>query len=175
MVSGLSELLRISLGSVGEQEVPLARELEVLEYYLDIQQVRFQDRLSVRYDVSADAENAYVPNLLLQPLVENAIKHGIGPRAAAGRIRISAQRRDGMLALEVVDDGIGTPNLVVGREGVGLANSRARLASLYGDEHRFEAGGRPEGGFRVAIELPFHTGARRAPGGENGAADAEAP
>lgn len=178
MVSGLSELLRFSLGSAGEQEVPLERELEVLRHYLDIQQVRFHDRLSVSFDVDEEAERAYVPNLLLQPLVENAIKHGIGPRAAAGHIAIRAHRQNGMLALEVTDDGVGEPVDVMRHEGVGLGNSRARLRSLYGDAHRFVAGPRNEGwrgdrrgqgggvggaggtgqrGFRVYIEIPFHT------------------
>jgi hypothetical protein len=156
MISGLSELLRLSLGSAGDQEVPLARELELLEHYLDIQQVRFHDRLSVRYDVPQETAPAYVPNLLLQPLVENAIKHGIGPRAAAGRIAVVARRRNGVLELEVTDDGVGETPGTERREGVGLGNSRARLRSLYGDAQRFEAGGRPEGGFRVHIELPFH-------------------
>lgn len=157
MVSGLSELLRFSLGTAGEQEVPLERELEVTRHYLDIQQVRFQDRLSVSIDVDAEAPRAYVPNLLLQPLVENALKHGIGPRAAAGRIAIAARRRNGVLTLEVRDDGIGERADVPRREGVGLGNSRARLQSLYGAGHRFEAGAAPSGGFRVYIEIPWHT------------------
>jgi len=162
MVSGLSALLRFSLGSAGEQEVPLERELEVLRHYLDIQQVRFHDRLSISFEVDDEAGRAYVPNLLLQPLVENAIKHGIGPRAAAGHIAIRAHRHDGVLALEVSDDGVGEPLDVLRREGVGLGNSRARLKSLYGDAHRFDAGPREawqkgERGFRVYIEIPFHT------------------
>ncbi|HSA57442.1 MAG TPA: sensor histidine kinase [Gemmatimonadaceae bacterium] len=169
MVSGLSELLRMSLGTAGEQEVPLERELDVLRHYLDIQQVRFQDRLSVSFDVDGDAPSAYVPNLLLQPLVENAIKHGIGPRAAAGHIAISARRRNGVLALEVSDDGVGAPEEAPPadgrREGVGLGNSRARLQSLYGNAHRFEAGPGAAGGYRVYIEIPFLT-APHAPRGD---------
>jgi hypothetical protein len=160
MVSGLSELLRFSLGTAGDQEIPLERELEVLHHYLDIQQVRFQDRLSVSFDVDADAARAYVPNLLLQPLVENAIKHGIGPRAAAGHIAISAHRRNGVLSLEVSDDGVGDVREAPRREGVGLGNSRARLRSLYGEAHRFEVGPRTRGGFRVYIEIPFQTDPR---------------
>jgi hypothetical protein len=157
MVSGLSELLRISLGTAGDQEVPLERELEVLRHYLDIQQVRFQDRLTVSFDVDGEAPQAFVPNLLLQPLVENAIKHGIGPRAAAGHIAIAAHRRNGMLALEVSDDGVGERPDTIRREGVGLGNSRARLQSLYGDACRFEAGSGDRGGFHVYIEIPFLT------------------
>jgi sensor histidine kinase YesM len=157
MVTGLSELLRMSLGSVGEQEVPLAREIEILEYYVDIQQVRFHDRLTVTIDAEPNAQRAFVPNLILQPLVENAIKHGIAPRAAAGHIDVVARRRDDTLILAVHDDGVGESFAEQRREGVGLANSRARLVSLYGDAHRFVAAGRPEGGFSVEIELPFHT------------------
>lgn len=158
MVSGLSELLRFSLGTAGEQEVPLERELEVTRHYLDIQQVRFQDRLSVSFDVDADAPRAWVPSLLLQPLVENAIQHGLAPRAAAGRITIAARRKDGVLALEVSDDGVGEPPASPPRrEGVGLGNSRARLQSLYGEAHRFEIGPGTAGGFRVYIEIPWHT------------------
>lgn len=157
MVTGLSELLRVSLGTAGEQEVRLDRELEVLRHYLDIQLVRFSDRLSVRFDIDPAARDAMVPSLLLQPLVENAIKHGITPRVAAGHLRISVRRQDEMLALEVVDDGVGSRNAPPLSEGVGLGNARARLASLYGPRHRMEAGPRAEGGFNVRIEIPFHT------------------
>ncbi|MEP7344864.1 MAG: histidine kinase [Gemmatimonadaceae bacterium] len=157
MVTGLSELLRISLGSVGEQEVPLSRELEVLGYYLDIQQVRFQDRLAVKYDVDPGAERGFVPNLLLQPLVENAIKHGIAPRADAGCISVVARQADGRLTLEVIDNGVGAALGKAVRDGVGLRNSRERLRSLYGDAYRFDAAPQAAGGFRVTIEFPFHT------------------
>ena len=160
MVSGLSELLRFSLGSAGEQEVTLERELEVLRHYLEIQQVRFHDRLSVAFDVDAEAERAYVPNLILQPLVENAIKHGVGPRAAAGHIGIAARHRGDVLTLEVSDDGVGERTDVPRREGVGLGNARARLKSLYGDAHLLELGpnaAKGGRGFRVYIEIPYRT------------------
>ncbi len=156
MVTGLSELLRISLGSVGEQEVPLSRELDVLGYYLDIQQVRFQDRLVVKYDVSPGTERGYVPNLLLQPLVENAIKHGIAPRADAGCISVVARQAGGRLTLEVIDNGVGAAPGAEIRDGVGLRNSRERLRSLYGESYRFHAAPVEAGGFRVTIEIPFH-------------------
>lgn len=157
MVSGLSELLRISLGSAAEQEVTLAREVEVLEHYVDIQRERFQGRLRVRVDVAPGLGEALVPNLILQPLVENAIKHGIGPRVAGGLVEVIARREDDALALAVRDDGVGEASAGARREGVGLANSRSRLASLYGDAHRFAAGSRPSGGFEVSIVIPFHT------------------
>jgi LytS/YehU family sensor histidine kinase len=157
MVNGLSELLRVSLGTAGEQEVRLDRELEVLRHYLDIQLVRFPDRLSVRFDIEPGARDAMVPSLLLQPLVENAIKHGISPRASAGKLQIAVRRQNDMLSLEVRDDGVGTHGTQTPAEGVGLGNARARLASLYGAQHRFEAGPRAGGGFAVRIEIPFHT------------------
>jgi sensor histidine kinase YesM len=157
MVNGLSELLRVSLGTAGEQEVRLDRELEVLRHYLDIQLVRFPDRLSVRFEIDPAARDAMVPSLLLQPLVENAIKHGITPRVAAGSLHIAVLRQHETLFVEVSDDGVGTrasPPLV---EGVGLGNARARLASLYGAQHRFEAGPIAAGGFAVRIQIPFNT------------------
>jgi anti-sigma regulatory factor (Ser/Thr protein kinase) len=155
MVTGLSELLRFSLGAAGEQEVRLDRELEVLRHYLDIQLVRFSDRLSVQFDIEPAARDAMVPGLLLQPLVENAIKHGITPRVAGGHLHISVRRLDDMLSLEVMDDGVGTRGPM--SEGVGLGNARARLASLYGVRQRLDAGPGPNGGFQVKIEIPWHT------------------
>jgi histidine kinase/histidine kinase/DNA gyrase B/HSP90-like ATPase len=169
MVTGLSELLRVSLGTAGEQEVRLDRELEVLRHYIDIQLIRFSDRLSVRYDIDPAAREAMVPSLLLQPLVENAIKHGITPRSAAGQLHISVRRRNETLALEVIDDGVGASGAKPLSEGVGLGNARARLASLYGTQHRFEAGPRREGGFNVTIEIPFHTEPRVPRDGGGGA------
>jgi LytS/YehU family sensor histidine kinase len=111
----------------------------------------------VAFDIDPVAREAMVPSLLLQPLVENAIKHGITPRVAAGHLHISVQRRDDVLALEVRDDGVGVRGTEPPAEGVGLGNARARLASLYGARHRLEAGARPGGGFTVSIEIPFHT------------------
>jgi sensor histidine kinase YesM len=160
MVTGLSELLRVSLGTAGEQEVRLDRELEVLQHYLDIQLVRFPDRLSVRFEIDPAARDAMVPSLLLQPLVENAIKHGITPRVTAGNLHIAVSRKSETLLLEVKDDGVGTRGSPPPTEGVGLGNARARLASLYGPQHRFDAGPRPGGGFVVRIEIPFHTETR---------------
>jgi two-component sensor histidine kinase len=155
MVSGLSELLRVSLGSAGDQEVTLARELEVLQHYVDIQQVRFEDRLTVTVDAPADIQRALVPNLILQPLVENAIKHGLSARAAAGHIDVVARRVGSRLLVTVEDDGVGEPDSADRREGVGLGNSRARLRQLYGDDHHFVAGSTARG-FRVVVEIPYH-------------------
>jgi two-component sensor histidine kinase len=155
VVSGLSELLRMSLSSASEQEVPLSRELELLDHYIAIQQIRFQDRLAVTFRIDPDARHALVPNLMLQPLVENAIRHGIAPRAAPGHVEVSAVRRGDRLELRVADDGVGEDPRADHRDGVGLGNTRARLLSLYGADHVFEAGGRTMGGFAVRIDIPF--------------------
>lgn len=160
MVSGLSDLLRLSLRHASEQEVPLERELEILQHYLEIQQIRFADRLTVRYDIEDAARQALVPNLLLQPLVENAIRHGIAPRAAPGSVVISAQLDGGVLRLTVEDDGVG-PGPSSGGEGIGLSNTRARLERLYGDRQRLELRGGADGGFIVRIDIPFRSLAER--------------
>ena len=157
VVSGLSELLRMSLSSASEQEISLAKELELLAHYIEIQQIRFQDRLTVSFRIDPDARYALVPNLMLQPLVENAIRHGIAPRAAPGHVVVTAARQGGRLELSVVDDGVGESPRVEHRDGVGLGNTRARLLSLYGSDHRFEAGSASTGGFAVRIEIPFRT------------------
>ena len=157
VVSGLSELLRMSLSSASEQEVSLARELELLAHYIEIQQIRFQDRLSVSFRIDPDARHALVPNLMLQPLVENAIRHGIAPRAAPGHVVVTASRNGGRLELSVIDDGVGENPRADHRDGVGLGNTRARLLSLYGNDHRFEAGSASSGGFAVRVEIPFRT------------------
>ena len=157
VISGLSELLRMSLSSASEQEVTLAKELELLAHYIEIQQIRFQDRLTVTFRIDPDARHALVPNLMLQPLVENAIRHGIAPRAAPGHVVVSAARRGMRLDLSVVDDGVGENPKVDHRDGVGLGNTRARLLSLYGSDHRFEARGASAGGFAVHIEIPYRT------------------
>ena len=159
MVAGLSELLRASLRLADEQEVPLARELDHLRLYVDIQQTRFGDRLAVAMDVDPAVRGALVPSLLLQPLVENAIRHGITPRAAGGRISVRASRDADELRLEVRDDGVGaaTHDGVLAREGVGLTNTRERLRRLHGARHRFAYESRVGSGFSVRIAVPFRT------------------
>jgi signal transduction histidine kinase len=159
MVSELSEFLRMVLSGSMENEVPLDRELELLDHYLRIQRVRFQDKLNVEFDISDEARRAMVPSLLLQPLLENAIRHGIGPRATPGRIWVSANRAGDMLAMQVVDDGVGA-HARPARErsrgtGLGLANTATRLIHLYADGHQFEAGPREGGGFAVKLLIPF--------------------
>jgi two-component system LytT family sensor kinase len=160
MVVSLGDLLRATLSEVGGQEVTLRRELEVLDLYLRIQLIRFQDRLRVNTGVDPRALDACVPNLVLQPLVENAIKHGIAPHSVDGVIEIDARLDGASLVLCVRDDG---PGLLEQhgalKEGVGLSNTRARLERLYGAAQSLKYGNAPEGGFEVELRIPF----RRAP------------
>jgi LytS/YehU family sensor histidine kinase len=140
----------------GEQEVSLRKELSFLQHYLDIQHTRFQDRLTFVQDVAPDTLDAMVPSLILQPLVENAVRHGIEPRSTPGQIVIHAHRDNGRLLLEVRDNGPGAqPSRTTGCAGIGLSNTRARLEQLYGAGHRFLFENLPEGGVRVRMELPF--------------------
>jgi signal transduction histidine kinase len=165
MVARLGDLLRISLEHEDTQEVTLREELAFLQPYLEIEQARLEDRLTVVMEVAPETLDARVPHLLLQPLVENAIRHGIAPRIEPGRVEISATRGtdDRFLHLEVRDDGPGVDRDVQAgtRKGVGLANIQSRLEQLYGGEHRFEFENHPGGGAVVRISLPF----RRADGG----------
>lgn len=156
MLTRLSDLLRTSLENKGTHEVALREELEFLESYLEIEQTRFQDRLTVRMDVDPATLDARVPNLILQPLVENAIRHGIAPRARAGLIEVCARREIGMVQLQVRDNGNGfAEDSMQSPKGIGLSNTRARLEQLYGADHRFELTDRDGGGLTVTIEIPF--------------------
>jgi two-component system, LytTR family, sensor kinase len=157
MLTDLSDLLRLSFENLEVQEVSLKRELEFLTKYIQIEQTRFNDRLRVDLEIGDDALDASVPNMILQPLVENAIKHGIGPRADGGVIAVSAERRNGALHISVKDDGMGAEIMPGGelREGVGLSNTRRRLKHLYGEGHRFEFSSGGNGGVTVDLEIPF--------------------
>ena len=168
MIARLSDLLRITLENIGAQEVSLKQELEFLEKYLEIEQTRFQDRLSVQMRVGPETLDARVPHLVLQPLVENAIRHGIATRATAGKVEISASRANGMLRLEVRDDGPGLPvgKAAAFKEGIGLANTRARIKQMYGDAYSFELRNATDGGLMVKIAIPFRVQS-------NGGADEE--
>jgi LytS/YehU family sensor histidine kinase len=153
MIARLGELLRSTLEAADRQEVPLRQEVEFIRPYLEIERARMGDRLKVELDIDPAALDAHVPNLLLQPLVENAIRHGIAPRAEPGRIEVRARREEGRLRLEVCDDG---PGLAAGpREGVGLTNTRARLRQLYGEEHCFEMSNGAGRGLTVRVTIPF--------------------
>lgn len=157
MIGGLSHLLRETLHAGLVDRVPLTQELALLERYVDIQRARFGDRLKVTVTSDGDAGRALVPALLLQPLVENAIKHGIGAKAGAGHIAITATRNREQLQITIADDGRGLPSGAL-PAGIGLENSRARLQTLYGD-HAFELAiaNRPSGGALVTIVLPWQT------------------
>ena len=155
MIGRLSRLLRQTLQAGAVDRVPLARELELLEQYIEIQRARFGDRLHVEVSADDAALVALVPSLLLQPLVENSIKHGIGARAGSGHIEVAAGRTADRLWIEVRDDGGGLRDGTV-REGVGLANCRSRLQALYGaDACRLEVISREKGGVTVRIDTPF--------------------
>jgi LytS/YehU family sensor histidine kinase len=155
LVARLSALLRHVLDSGARQEVTLAEELAFARDYLDIQRVRFQDRLRVEEEVPEDLLDALVPNLILQPLVENAIVHGVGRHESAGRIRIGARRDAECLELTVEDDGPGLSGDGRGG-GVGIGNTRARLAAMYGDEAALELRPAPAGGLVARVRLPYH-------------------
>ncbi|MBV9496767.1 MAG: histidine kinase [Acidobacteria bacterium] len=160
MMSRLSELLRLTLEKEAAAEVTLKEEMDLLERYLDIERIRFEDRLRVSVDIAPEALEARVPNFSLQPLVENAIRHGIAPRPEGGRLEITAQREDGQLEIRLRDDGPGLRPMLAGvprREGIGVANTRARLAQLYGERYRFELANAPGGGTMVTMIVPFHT------------------
>jgi two-component system LytT family sensor kinase len=159
MTLQLADLLRSSLDAMGMHEVPLSRELTLLQKYIDIQQMRFQDRLSVEMDIASNTLSALVPNMILQPLVENAIRHGIGPRRAPGNVRVCSRVVFDELWLEIADDGIGLTRFdgSIPPEGVGLRNTRARLQQLYNHEHRLILEDAPEGGCVIKIHIPFRT------------------
>jgi signal transduction histidine kinase len=155
ILAGLGDLLRYALEQVDKQEVPLKQELEFIEQYLEIEQARFRDRLTVRMEIAPETLAAIVPNLILQPLVENAVRHGIAQRAAAGLIEIKAWRDGDKLWLQVRDDGPGlaADSSAVSEQGVGLPNTRARLERLYGQAHSFAL--HNGAGVTVELALPF--------------------
>jgi len=159
MTLQLADLLRFSLDAMGVHEVPLSRELTLLQKYIDIQQMRFQDRLHVEMDIAPSTLSALVPNMILQPLVENAIRHGISPRRAPGQVRVASRVVFDELWLEIADDGIGLTRYdgSIPPEGVGLRNTRARLQQLYNSEHRLILEDAPGGGCVVKIHIPFRT------------------
>ena len=163
MIDRLSDLLRMSLRS-NAQQVTVKEELEMLQKYLEIEQTRFRDRLTIKVNVNADVLDAYVPHFLLQPLVENAVLHGVAPRARPGHIEILAFRGGERLTVEICDSGDGLPphTLAAFNDGVGLGNTRARLQHLYGADHAFSFANVAGGGFKVTVTIPFRA-ARIAP------------
>lgn len=154
MIVRLGDFLRLTLRENATEVVTLARELEFVSAYLSIEELRFQDRLQVHYSLAPETLAAHVPYLILQPLVENAIRHGLAPRASCGRLELRAERRDGRLRIEVRDDG---GRLTSGNEGLGLANTRARLTQLYGAMAQLTLTVDEIGATVAAIEIPFVT------------------
>jgi two-component sensor histidine kinase len=158
MIAGLSDLLRASLRPDAAAEVPLREELAFVQRYLEIERIRFQDRLRTRISAGPEVLDALVPSLILQPLVENAIRHGIERRAAPGEIILEAVRQNGTLCLRVQDSSSGASIVSPGRSGggIGLSNTQARLRHLYGHRQHFELAAAAQGGTVARIELPFH-------------------
>ena len=161
MVINLSDMLRISLYQMSEQEVTLKQELEFVEMYLEIMKARFGNRLQVQMNIDPQTLRAYIPTMILQPLVENSIRHGISPRKKGGHIEIRAIHTAGMLQVSVIDDGNGIEaggQYLSSRSSIGLVNTRARLHYLYGSQHRFELHNSPGFGVTVCLSIPFREG-----------------
>jgi LytS/YehU family sensor histidine kinase len=154
MLTALSGLLRLTIETAGEQELPLQRELEFIERYLAIMHARFEERLKFALEIDPVTHAALVPTFLLQPLVENAIRHGLGPQMAGGLISIRSWREGNLLRLFVADNGVGLRGATTVPERLGLGNTRSRLRELYGDAGRIEL--RDTAGLTVEISLPFH-------------------
>jgi two-component system LytT family sensor kinase len=153
MLITLADLLRVTLGRTGE-EVTVGEELDQLDLYLDIQRVRFRDRLDVKIEVDADVMSAYVPGMILQPLVENALTHGLAPKIGGGTVRVSVERDGNAVVLRVIDDGVGLPpGGPVERTGV--SNTRERLRALYGDAQSVTLTSLPNGGTMSEVRLPL--------------------
>jgi two-component sensor histidine kinase len=157
MLVGLSDLLRHTLDHSARQEVELREELNFIKLYLSIQEMRFSDRLQVKLDIDPATTKAMVPNLILQPLTENALRHGFGRSADSGLVGISSAVEDGHLRLTVYDNGAGLPDdwQLKGSAGIGLANTAARLQQLYDDNHQFDIRNRDGGGVEVVIVMPL--------------------
>ena len=159
MLVGLSDLLRHALEHSSRHEVELRAELNFIKLYLKIQEMRFSDRLQIEFDIDPATTKALVPNLILQPLTENALRHGIGRSADSGLIGISSAITNGHLRLTVYDNGAGLPDdwQMKGSTGIGLANTAARLQQLYDDNHQFDIRNRDGGGVEVVILMPMRT------------------
>jgi LytS/YehU family sensor histidine kinase len=155
-VDTLSDFLRLTLRKLDSPEIPVHEELEFVEQYLRIQRLRFGSSLRATVDADPETHDALVPTLILQPLVENAVRHGVLVRAQGGALSVSIRRRDDVLVMTVEDDGPGPGEQGAPPYGVGFKNSAERLAALYGDDAHMSVGARPGGrGFVVVVFLPF--------------------
>ena len=164
MLTQLSDLLRLTLRASRTHEIPLSDELQITQLYLDLMQKRYEEKLCVRYEIDAALNDSMVPQLILQPLLENSLRHGMKASGEAIDISIAAHRENGSLLLKISDTGVGLgssePNAVLGR-GVGLSNIRDRLAQLYGEGQSFSISNRPSGGAEVTLHLPYRTSTLR--------------
>jgi two-component system LytT family sensor kinase len=169
VITRLSDLLRMTLENVGAQEVTLRDEFEFVKGYLEIEQTRFQDRLKVTFEISPETLDARVPNLLLQPLVENAIRHGISRSSKPGLIWVRSERKGDRLLLTVRDNGPGLKangHSPSANFGIGLSATRGRLEVLYGINHTLSLNNLPEGGFEARIDVPYHSAPAAGPSAE---------
>jgi LytS/YehU family sensor histidine kinase len=155
MISRLSDLLRSTLADTGGQEVPLDHEVQTLELYLDIMRRRFEEKLSVDVRIAPEASKALVPQLLLQPLVENSIRHGLNPQTNAVDVTVTAERDGNVIRLQVRDHGRGINGNF--KKGTGLSNTAERLQQLYGSEQKLQWQNCEGGGLLVTVAVPFHT------------------
>lgn len=164
MITKLSDLLRLTLNDADQQEVPMQKEIEFLDAYLAIMKARFQERLSVALSIDPAARKLLIPHLILQPLVENSIRHCTSDFARPGEVRLAASPREGFLRVVLEDNGPGIPGQGTdpARNGIGLSNTRMRLQQLYGGNHRFELVNRDEGGLRITLEVPIREAAAEA-------------
>ncbi len=153
MIARLGDFLRMTFNNAGTKDVTFQRELEFLETYLAIEKIRFSDRLRVNFKIDPAARDALIPNLVLQPLVENAIRHGVS-KVLSGRIDLTAERRGGRLWIEIYNDG--PPGMDIRLGGLGLSNTADRLEGFYPGDHLFEYRNNPSGGFVVVLEIPFN-------------------
>ena len=160
MITQLSDLLRLTLHASRSHEIPLAEELEITRLYMDLMQKRYENKLRVTYAIDDSLKNLLVPQLILQPLLENSLRHGMRPGSTAMEISVAAHRDNGSLILQVQDTGTGIDEGetagMFGR-GLGLSNIRDRLAHLYGDGQQFSIANRPGGGAEVTVRVPLHT------------------
>lgn len=157
MIARLGDFLRLTLKTSNEQSVHLEQELEFLKCYLEIQYLRFQDRLSVDFDIDPQTLSVMVPNLILQPIVENAVGHGVAKQTSDGHITVRALRNNGRLTMQVEDNGPGLKVNPNETSGIGLSNTRARLEQLYGNNYHFEIANAVPRGVLVTLEIPAET------------------
>jgi len=153
MIGRLGDFLRLTLQNSGAQEIQLQKEINFLKQYLEIEQLRFQDRLQTNFDIAPDTLTALVPNLILQPIVENAVRHGVSAKAGPGMIQVIATRHNSKLQIMISDNGPGLPEQI--NHGIGISSTRNRLEQMYGAEGVFHISNQ-EGRTMALIEIPFH-------------------